>query len=107
MAEEEENLEAEIVYPITCGDSRANLIWRKFVCPGINVKCVQVRAGRHVQGCGAPHGLAAHPAVSRQEPCARESREGASKAGQGCRCGRGWARALLTSRTVTAGQEAG
>ncbi|XP_046535220.1 glucocorticoid modulatory element-binding protein 2 isoform X5 [Equus quagga] len=41
MAEEEENLEAEIVYPITCGDSRANLIWRKFVCPGINVKCVQ------------------------------------------------------------------
>lgn len=43
MAEEGENLEAEIVYPITCGDSRANLIWRKFVCPGINVKCVQVR----------------------------------------------------------------
>ncbi|XP_016001698.2 glucocorticoid modulatory element-binding protein 2 [Rousettus aegyptiacus] len=41
MAEEEENLEAEIVYPITCGDSRASLIWRKFVCPGINVKCVQ------------------------------------------------------------------
>ncbi|XP_016057761.1 PREDICTED: glucocorticoid modulatory element-binding protein 2 isoform X1 [Miniopterus natalensis] len=41
MTEEGENLEAEIVYPITCGDSRANLIWRKFVCPGINVKCVQ------------------------------------------------------------------
>ncbi|XP_045299891.1 glucocorticoid modulatory element-binding protein 2 isoform X2 [Leopardus geoffroyi] len=41
VAEEEEGLEAEIVYPITCGDSRANLIWRKFVCPGINVKCVQ------------------------------------------------------------------
>lgn len=43
MNEEGENLEAEILYPITCGDSRANLIWRKFVCPGINVKCVQVR----------------------------------------------------------------
>lgn len=43
MAEEEDSLEAEIVYPITCGDSKANLIWRKFVCPGINVKCVQVR----------------------------------------------------------------
>lgn len=42
MAEEGESLEAEIVYPITCGDSRASLIWRKFVCPGINVKCVQV-----------------------------------------------------------------
>ncbi|XP_023396576.1 glucocorticoid modulatory element-binding protein 2 isoform X1 [Loxodonta africana] len=41
MAEEDESLEAEVVYPITCGDSRANLIWRKFVCPGINVKCVQ------------------------------------------------------------------
>lgn len=44
MAEDEDTLEAEIVYPITCGDSKANLIWRKFVCPGINVKCVQVRA---------------------------------------------------------------
>ncbi|XP_004716092.1 glucocorticoid modulatory element-binding protein 2 [Echinops telfairi] len=41
VAEEEGSLEAEVVYPITCGDSRANLIWRKFVCPGINVKCVQ------------------------------------------------------------------
>ncbi|XP_054433459.1 glucocorticoid modulatory element-binding protein 2 [Pteronotus mesoamericanus] len=41
MAEEGESLEAEVLYPITCGDSRANLIWRKFVCPGINVKCVQ------------------------------------------------------------------
>lgn len=39
--EEEEALEAEIAYPITCGDSKANLLWRKFVCPGINVKCVQ------------------------------------------------------------------
>nr|XP_056701127.1 glucocorticoid modulatory element-binding protein 2 [Euleptes europaea] len=41
MAEGDECVEAEIVYPITCGDSKANLIWRKFVCPGINVKCVQ------------------------------------------------------------------
>ncbi|XP_068118069.1 glucocorticoid modulatory element-binding protein 2 isoform X2 [Hyperolius riggenbachi] len=39
--EEEETLEAEIAYPITCGESKANLIWRKFVCPGINIKCVQ------------------------------------------------------------------
>ncbi|XP_063815216.1 glucocorticoid modulatory element-binding protein 2 isoform X3 [Pseudophryne corroboree] len=38
---EEETMEAEIAYPITCGESKANLIWRKFVCPGINVKCVQ------------------------------------------------------------------
>ncbi|KAJ7332206.1 hypothetical protein JRQ81_014386 [Phrynocephalus forsythii] len=41
MAEGEDCMEAEIVYPITCGDSKANLVWRKFVCPGINVKCVQ------------------------------------------------------------------
>uniref|UniRef100_H9GHX7 Glucocorticoid modulatory element binding protein 2 n=1 Tax=Anolis carolinensis TaxID=28377 RepID=H9GHX7_ANOCA len=41
MAEGDDCVEAEIVYPITCGDSKANLIWRKFVCPGINVKCVQ------------------------------------------------------------------
>ncbi|XP_066443495.1 glucocorticoid modulatory element-binding protein 2 isoform X3 [Eleutherodactylus coqui] len=39
--EEEEALAAEIAYPITCGESKANLLWRKFVCPGINVKCVQ------------------------------------------------------------------
>ncbi|XP_044153331.1 glucocorticoid modulatory element-binding protein 2 isoform X2 [Bufo gargarizans] len=39
--EEEEAMEAEIAYPITCGDSKADLLWRKFVCPGINVKCVQ------------------------------------------------------------------
>ncbi|XP_039590745.1 glucocorticoid modulatory element-binding protein 2 isoform X3 [Polypterus senegalus] len=41
LSEEVENLEPEIIYPITCGDSKANLIWRKFVCPGINIKCVQ------------------------------------------------------------------
>ncbi|XP_061486911.1 glucocorticoid modulatory element-binding protein 2 isoform X2 [Rhineura floridana] len=41
MAEGDDCVEAEILYPITCGDSKANLIWRKFVCPGINVKCVQ------------------------------------------------------------------
>ncbi|XP_028667902.1 glucocorticoid modulatory element-binding protein 2 isoform X2 [Erpetoichthys calabaricus] len=41
LSEEVENIEPEIIYPITCGDSKANLIWRKFVCPGINIKCVQ------------------------------------------------------------------
>ncbi|XP_064420675.1 glucocorticoid modulatory element-binding protein 2 [Latimeria chalumnae] len=41
IEEEVENIEPEIIYPITCGESKANLIWRKFVCPGINVKCVQ------------------------------------------------------------------
>ena len=40
---EEVSVEAEVHYPITCGDSKAMLIWRKFVCPGINIKCVQVR----------------------------------------------------------------
>ncbi|XP_051518870.1 glucocorticoid modulatory element-binding protein 2-like [Myxocyprinus asiaticus] len=37
-----EDVEAEILYPITCGDSKANLVWKKFVCPGINIKCVQL-----------------------------------------------------------------
>ncbi|XP_018580962.1 glucocorticoid modulatory element-binding protein 2 isoform X1 [Scleropages formosus] len=41
LPEEVENMEAEIIYPITCGDSKAALIWKKFVCPGINIKCVQ------------------------------------------------------------------
>ncbi|KAG5282718.1 hypothetical protein AALO_G00059100 [Alosa alosa] len=38
---EEVSVEAEVLYPITCGDSKATLIWKKFVCPGINIKCVQ------------------------------------------------------------------
>ncbi|XP_068432460.1 glucocorticoid modulatory element-binding protein 1 isoform X2 [Clinocottus analis] len=31
----------EIGCPITCGDSKALLLVKKFVCPGINVKCVK------------------------------------------------------------------
>ncbi|KAA8591218.1 hypothetical protein FQN60_002161 [Etheostoma spectabile] len=38
---EEVDVEADVFYPITCGDTRATLVWKKFVCPGINVKCVQ------------------------------------------------------------------
>ncbi|XP_030621945.1 glucocorticoid modulatory element-binding protein 2 [Chanos chanos] len=38
---DEVDVEADLVYPITCGDSKATLIWKKFVCPGINIKCVQ------------------------------------------------------------------
>lgn len=38
---EEVDVEAEVFYPITCGDAKATLVWKKFVCPGINVKCVQ------------------------------------------------------------------
>lgn len=39
---EEVDVQADVFYPITCGDAKATLIWKKFVCPGINVKCVQV-----------------------------------------------------------------
>ncbi|XP_069751518.1 glucocorticoid modulatory element-binding protein 1-like isoform X1 [Narcine bancroftii] len=35
------NEDVEIAYPITCGESKAILMWKKFVCPGINVKCVK------------------------------------------------------------------
>lgn len=34
--------EIEYGYPITCGDSKAVLLFKKFVCPGINVRCVKV-----------------------------------------------------------------
>ena len=34
--------EVELGYPITCGESKAVLLFKKFVCPGINVKCVKV-----------------------------------------------------------------
>uniref|UniRef100_A0A1A8DIX5 Glucocorticoid modulatory element binding protein 2 n=1 Tax=Nothobranchius kadleci TaxID=1051664 RepID=A0A1A8DIX5_NOTKA len=37
----EEEVDADVCYPITCGDAKATLVWKKFVCPGINVKCVQ------------------------------------------------------------------
>ncbi|XP_055019494.1 glucocorticoid modulatory element-binding protein 1-like isoform X2 [Boleophthalmus pectinirostris] len=33
--------ETEYGYPITCGDSSAVLLIKKFVCPGINVRCVK------------------------------------------------------------------
>lgn len=94
MTEEGENLEAEIVYPITCGDSRANLIWRKFVCPGINVKCVQVRAlcGQTAGLCGCckggvlpgqlrrgPRGTASPGQVGGRNPSACAAEENAFK----------------------------
>uniref|UniRef100_H2Y5H6 SAND domain-containing protein n=1 Tax=Ciona savignyi TaxID=51511 RepID=H2Y5H6_CIOSA len=28
-------------YPITCGNNKGDLVWKKFVCPGINAKCVK------------------------------------------------------------------
>lgn len=34
--------DVELGYPITCGESKAILLFKKFVCPGINVKCVKV-----------------------------------------------------------------
>ncbi len=40
--EQTEGEDVEIGCPITCGDSKALLLVKKFVCPGINVKCVKV-----------------------------------------------------------------
>ncbi|XP_020788389.1 glucocorticoid modulatory element-binding protein 1 isoform X1 [Boleophthalmus pectinirostris] len=40
-APEQGEEEVEIGCPITCGDCKALLILKKFVCPGINVKCVK------------------------------------------------------------------
>lgn len=49
---EEVDVEADVFYPITCGDAKATLVWKKFVCPGINVKCVQVQTATV---CVKPH----------------------------------------------------
>lgn len=40
-ASAEQSEEVEIACPITCGDCKAVLLLKKFVCPGINVKCVK------------------------------------------------------------------
>lgn len=37
--------DVEIGCPITCGDCKALLLMKKFVCPGINVKCVKASNG--------------------------------------------------------------
>uniref|UniRef100_A0A3Q1FK97 Glucocorticoid modulatory element binding protein 1 n=1 Tax=Acanthochromis polyacanthus TaxID=80966 RepID=A0A3Q1FK97_9TELE len=39
--EQSEGDDVEIGCPITCGDCKAVLLVKKFVCPGINVKCVK------------------------------------------------------------------
>ncbi|XP_030268966.1 glucocorticoid modulatory element-binding protein 1 isoform X2 [Sparus aurata] len=39
--EQTEGDDVEIGCPITCGDCKAVLLVKKFVCPGINVKCVK------------------------------------------------------------------
>nr|CAB3249730.1 glucocorticoid modulatory element-binding protein 2 [Phallusia mammillata] len=31
----------DTTYPITCGNNKADLVWKKFICPGINAKCVK------------------------------------------------------------------
>ncbi|KAM8830978.1 glucocorticoid modulatory element-binding protein 2 isoform 2-T2 [Synchiropus picturatus] len=40
---QEEEMDDECFYQITCGDAKATLVWNKFLCPGINVKCVQFK----------------------------------------------------------------
>ncbi|XP_028325958.1 glucocorticoid modulatory element-binding protein 1-like isoform X2 [Gouania willdenowi] len=37
----EDGDEVQYGYPITCGESKAVLLYKKFVCPGINVRCVK------------------------------------------------------------------
>ncbi|XP_038160457.1 glucocorticoid modulatory element-binding protein 1-like isoform X2 [Cyprinodon tularosa] len=41
QSEQTEGEDVEIGCPITCGDCKAVLLLKKFVCPGINVKCVK------------------------------------------------------------------
>ncbi|XP_028317592.1 glucocorticoid modulatory element-binding protein 1 isoform X2 [Gouania willdenowi] len=41
LPEQTEGEDVEVGCPITCGDCKAVLMLKKFVCPGINVKCVK------------------------------------------------------------------
>uniref|UniRef100_A0A1A8F2B2 Glucocorticoid modulatory element binding protein 1 n=1 Tax=Nothobranchius korthausae TaxID=1143690 RepID=A0A1A8F2B2_9TELE len=41
QTEQSEGEDVEYGCPITCGDCKAMLLVKKFVCPGINVKCVK------------------------------------------------------------------
>lgn len=45
---EEVDVESDIFYPITCGDTEAVLVWKRFVCPGINNKCIQMQANQEL-----------------------------------------------------------
>lgn len=45
-----EGEDLELGYPITCGESKAILLFKKFVCPGINVRCVKVGVERNGGG---------------------------------------------------------
>ncbi|XP_032825735.1 glucocorticoid modulatory element-binding protein 2-like isoform X2 [Petromyzon marinus] len=49
VEEEEEEVDdgegTNLAYPITCGDNKATLLLKKFVCPGINVPCVKFNTG--------------------------------------------------------------
>ncbi|XP_078494513.1 uncharacterized protein LOC100180481 isoform X2 [Ciona intestinalis] len=39
--QEFEKPKEDSTYPITCGNNKGDLVWKKFVCPGINAKCVK------------------------------------------------------------------
>lgn len=47
----------EIGCPITCGDCKALLLMKKFVCPGINVKCVKVGSAPQSSGAIPPQSI--------------------------------------------------
>ena len=37
----------ESYFKVTCGSLEGRLIWQKFVCPGINVRCIRVDGSPH------------------------------------------------------------
>ena len=37
----------ESYFKVTCGTLEGKLIWQKFVCPGINVRCIRIDGRPH------------------------------------------------------------
>lgn len=37
----------ESYFKVTCGSLEGKLIWQKFVCPGINVRCIRLDRSHH------------------------------------------------------------
>lgn len=73
---EEVDMEADVLYPITCGDATATLVWKKFVCPGINVKCVQVHVSQMIMSLKWQN---AFKSVMHQSFCHTERRNDVAK----------------------------
>ena len=40
-------VEGESYFKVTCGSLEGKLIWQRFACPGINVRCIRLNGGKY------------------------------------------------------------